>query len=53
MGAALAGGAVKGQQSWDYLPPAGPGKRHPVRRSLVVLAGAVGVGAVIGWRLGR
>lgn len=50
----MAGGvAVKGQQSWDYLPPAGPGKRHPVRRSLVMLGACVAVGGVIGWRLGR
>lgn len=41
---------MKGQQQWEYLPP--DEEKHRARRHLVIL-GAVAVGTVIGWRLGR
>lgn len=50
----MAGGVgMKGQQQWEYLPPRpGPRKRHRARRVLLGLGACVGVGFVIGRKLG-
>jgi hypothetical protein len=45
--------AVTGNVRYGYIPDRPvPRKRHPVRRSLIVLGACVAVSGVIGWKLG-